>query len=114
MCWRRRRFFCISPAALANAATTVGAVTYLICAALALVAPDLLLGLFQTWAHGISVAALRPANPGFGAGAFAIGLVVSIPFMSEKFFTGPLASWFSGADFGYFIGFLVASLTHEA
>jgi hypothetical protein len=61
--------------ALANAATTVGAVAYLICAALALVAPDLLMGLFQTWAHGISVAALRPATPGFGAGAFAIGLV---------------------------------------
>lgn len=60
--------------ALANAATTVGAVAYLICAALALVAPDLLLGLFQSWAHGISVAVLRPANPGFGAGAFTIGL----------------------------------------
>jgi cytosine/uracil/thiamine/allantoin permease len=32
--------------------------------------------------------------------------------MSEKFFTGPLASWFSGADFGYFIGFLVAGLVY--
>jgi nucleobase:cation symporter-1, NCS1 family len=47
-----------------------------------------------------------------GSIAFAIGLVVSIPFMSERFFTGPLASWFSGADFGYFIGFLVAGLVY--
>ena len=44
--------------------------------------------------------------------AFVIGLVVSIPFMSEKFYTGPLASWFSGADFGYFIGFLVAGVVY--
>ena len=44
--------------------------------------------------------------------AFAIGLIVSIPFMSEKFFTGPLASWFGGADFGYFIGFLVAGAVY--
>lgn len=61
--------------ALANAAATVGAVAYLICATLSLVAPDLLLGIFQTWAHGISVEALRPTSIGFSAGAFAIGLV---------------------------------------
>src|SRR4051794_13220291 len=61
--------------ALANAAAAIGVVAYLICAALALVAPDLLMGLFQSWAHGISVAALRPPTTGFGAGSFAIGLV---------------------------------------
>jgi hypothetical protein len=61
--------------ALANAVATVGAVAYLICATLSLVAPDLLLGIFQTWAHGISVEALRPTSIGFSAGAFAIGLV---------------------------------------
>jgi NCS1 family nucleobase:cation symporter-1 len=44
--------------------------------------------------------------------AFIIGLVVSIPFMSEAFYTGPLASWFSGADFGYFIGFIVAGVVY--
>jgi NCS1 family nucleobase:cation symporter-1 len=44
--------------------------------------------------------------------AFAIGLAVSIPFMSEKFYMGPFASWFGGADFGYFIGFLVAGVIY--
>ena len=44
--------------------------------------------------------------------AFVIGLAVSIPFMSEKFYTGPFASWFGGADFGYFIGFLVAGVIY--
>jgi len=44
--------------------------------------------------------------------AFIIGLAVSIPFMSEKFYTGPFASWFSGADFGYFIGFIVAGVVY--
>ncbi|MEO6796603.1 MAG: cytosine permease [Candidatus Dormibacter sp.] len=46
-------------------------------------------------------------NPA-GPIAFIIGLLVSIPFMAERFYTGPFASWFGGADFGYFIGFLVA------
>jgi len=44
--------------------------------------------------------------------AFIIGLVVSIPFMSEAFYTGPFASLFGGADFGYFIGFLVAGVIY--
>jgi NCS1 family nucleobase:cation symporter-1 len=44
--------------------------------------------------------------------AFIIGLVVSIPFMSEAFYTGPFASVFGGADFGYFIGFIVAAVVY--
>ncbi len=44
--------------------------------------------------------------------AFVVGLAVSLPFMAERFFTGPLASWFGGADFGYFIGFLVAGVVY--
>ena len=40
--------------------------------------------------------------------AFVIGLAISIPFMAERFYTGPLSAWFGGADFGYFIGFIAA------
>ncbi|MDQ6709670.1 MAG: cytosine permease [Candidatus Dormibacteraeota bacterium] len=50
-------------------------------------------------------------NPA-GPLAFVVGLAVSLPFMSERFFTGQLASWFGGADFGYFIGFLVAGCVY--
>lgn len=46
--------------------------------------------------------------------AFVVGLLVSIPFMAEKFYTGPLSSWFGGADFGYFIGFIVAGAMYLA
>ena len=44
--------------------------------------------------------------------AFLIGLGVSVPFMAERFYTGPLSAWFGGADFGYFIGFLVAGAVY--
>ncbi|HEY0493832.1 MAG TPA: cytosine permease [Candidatus Dormibacteraeota bacterium] len=44
--------------------------------------------------------------------SFLVGLAVSIPFMAERFYTGPLSAWFGGADFGYFIGFLVAGAVY--
>lgn len=53
--------------------------------------------------------------PGFnpsGLIAFVIGLAISIPFMAERFYTGPLSSWFGGADFGYFIGFIAAGCVY--
>jgi NCS1 family nucleobase:cation symporter-1 len=53
-----------------------------------------------------------PAWNASGLIAFAVGLAVSLPFMAEMFFTGPLASWFGGADFGYFIGFIVAGCVY--
>lgn len=45
-----------------------------------------------------------------GATAYAVGLLASVPFMVPEagFYKGPLASIFGGADFSYFIGFLVA------
>jgi len=62
-----------------------------------------------------------PFNPN-GLIAWLIGLAVSLLFISEQLqihigsFTlkanGPLASWFGGADFGYFIGFLVAGTVY--
>src|SRR5262249_34385485 len=67
--------------ALASTAAAVRAVAYLVCATLAIIAPDLLLALFQSWVHGISVAPWRPPTPGIGVGAFAIGLVTFSGFV---------------------------------
>ena len=44
--------------------------------------------------------------------AFAIGRLVSLLFIWETFAKGPFAALFGGADFGYFIGFLVAGLVY--
>ena len=50
--------------------------------------------------------------------AWIIGLAVSLLFISEQFQVfglkahGPLASWFGDADFGYFVGFLVAGVVY--
>jgi nucleobase:cation symporter-1, NCS1 family len=50
--------------------------------------------------------------------AFVIGLLVSLLFISEQFQVfglkphGPFASWFGDADFGYFIGFIVAGVVY--
>jgi len=60
---------------LANAATTVAVVAYLICAVLAIVAPDLWVGLIQSWTHGLSLAPLRPTGPWFRPGEFIVGLI---------------------------------------
>lgn len=60
---------------LANAATTVAVAAYLICAALAIVAPDLWVGLIQSWTHGLSLAPLRPTGPWFRPDEFIVGLI---------------------------------------
>jgi NCS1 family nucleobase:cation symporter-1 len=58
-----------------------------------------------------------PANWN-GLIAWVVGLAVSLLFISEQFQVlglkahGPFASWFGDADFGYFIGFLVAGLVY--
>jgi NCS1 family nucleobase:cation symporter-1 len=53
-----------------------------------------------------------------GLVAWLIGLGVSLLFISERFQVlglkahGPLAQWFGDADFGYFIGFIVAGVVY--
>ena len=53
-----------------------------------------------------------------GAIAFVVGLLVSLLFISEQFQVfgikahGPFASWFGDADFGYFVGFIVAGVVY--
>jgi nucleobase:cation symporter-1, NCS1 family len=49
---------------------------------------------------------------GAGLIAFVIGLLVSLLFISETFAKGPFSSLFGGADFGYFIGFIVAGVVY--
>jgi nucleobase:cation symporter-1, NCS1 family len=50
--------------------------------------------------------------------AWVIGLGISLLFISEQFQVfglkahGPFAAWFGDADFGYFIGFLVAGVVY--
>jgi NCS1 family nucleobase:cation symporter-1 len=50
--------------------------------------------------------------------AWVIGLAVSLLFISEQFQVfglkahGPFATWFGDADFGYFIGFIVAGVVY--
>ncbi len=43
-----------------------------------------------------------------GLASYLVGIAVSIPFMSTSLFTGPVAARWGGADFSYYIGFVVA------
>jgi hypothetical protein len=60
---------------LASAAAIVAAAAYVVCLALSMVAPDLLMGIFQTWAHSISIAPLRAEAVVFQPGAALLGLL---------------------------------------
>ena len=61
--------------ALANAVTAVALAAYIICATLALVAPDLLIWFFQPWFHGLSLDPLRPTGAWFRPGEAIVGLI---------------------------------------
>lgn len=43
-----------------------------------------------------------------GLGSFVIGILVSVPFMANDFYTGPVAKSLGGADVSYFVAFIVA------
>ena len=60
---------------LANAAATVAVVAYLICAALNILAPDVLAWLFQSWSHGLSLAPLRTVGRSFSLTELVAGLI---------------------------------------
>ncbi len=64
----------VAVVALANAVAVVAIVLYLACALLSFVAPDLYLGIVQSWVHAISITPLR-AGGGFELGQFLFGLV---------------------------------------
>lgn len=46
--------------------------------------------------------------------SFLLGIAVSVPFMSASLFTGPIAKLWGGADFSYYIGFIVAGAVYFA
>ncbi len=52
----------------------------------------------------------RPIEAGFWA--FLIGLLCSVPFMSQSLFTGPVARAMGGADIAYYVGGLVAATAY--
>ena len=60
---------------LANAAAVVALAGYLICAALSYFAPDLLMWVFQSWAHSLALEPLRTAGPTFRPIELVVGLV---------------------------------------
>ncbi len=52
----------------------------------------------------------RPLRSGILA--FAVGLLASVPFMSQSLFEGPVARALGGADLAYYVGFTVAALVY--
>lgn len=66
--------------ALANALAVLGAVYYLICYFVVLLAPDLFKAVYQSWAHGIDISAIwspRGDNFFFGLVTFTVAAWVS-------------------------------------
>ncbi len=59
----------------ATALAAVMAAFYLLCALLALLVPDFLLALFQSWFHGLDLAKLAPDGALVTLPRFIIGLV---------------------------------------
>ena len=57
----------------ANALAAASVVYYLLCAVLAMIAPQFLLGMFQSWFHGINVTQLATTQRSFGS--FLFGLI---------------------------------------
>jgi NCS1 family nucleobase:cation symporter-1 len=43
-----------------------------------------------------------------------VGVVVSVPFMANGFFTGPVGASLAGADLSYFLSGIVAALVYLA
>jgi NCS1 family nucleobase:cation symporter-1 len=47
-----------------------------------------------------------------GVGSMIVGVVVSVPFMANDFYTGPIGSLLGGADLSYFVSGIVAALIY--
>jgi hypothetical protein len=66
---------------LASAAAIVAAVAYVVCLVFSLVAPDLLIGILQSWVHSISLTTLRPESTAFQPGPALVGLLTFSGFV---------------------------------
>lgn len=49
-----------------------------------------------------------------GLGAMIIGVIVSVPFMANGLFTGPVGGMLAGADLSYFVSAIVAAVVYLA
>lgn len=76
-------------APFANSLALASVVFYFACAILAVLAPNFLLEMFQSWFHGINVAQLATTQRDFGS--FLFGLI-SLAVVSWIF--GYLWAWF--------------------
>ncbi|MBN3453906.1 cytosine permease [Mycobacterium sp. DSM 3803] len=47
-----------------------------------------------------------------GLGALIVGVVVSVPFMANDFYTGPVGASLAGADLSYFVSGIVAAVIY--
>ncbi|MDP3998714.1 MAG: DUF5676 family membrane protein [bacterium] len=73
----------------ANSLALASVVFYLACALLAIVVSDFLLGMFQSWLHGINVTQLATTQRSFGS--FLFGLI-SLAVVAWIF--GYVLAWF--------------------
>ena len=62
----------LKPQPFANAVTIVGLALYVVCRIIALIAPDLLFSVGQSWFHTFSLDAVK-ATPAFDLGTFLFG-----------------------------------------
>ncbi len=62
------------PIVLANAITTVAVIAFAACGILAYIAPDLLLGIANSWFHSISLEIARASEP-MSLVTFTFGIV---------------------------------------
>lgn len=87
----------INEKAIANSLAVVGGGYYIICAILALVAPDLYKSIAISWAHGVDLEKVwRTSPPDFGT-------------MLIGFITFTIAAWITGYVFGYVYNYFAKS-----
>jgi NCS1 family nucleobase:cation symporter-1 len=65
------------------------------------------------WVHRILPERQAPDWWGPAVISFAVGLAVSVPFMSSALYTGPVAHRLGGADLTFYVGFVVAGLVYS-
>jgi len=49
-----------------------------------------------------------------GVAAMIMGVIISVPFMANDFYTGPIGSSLGGVDVSYFVSGIVAALIYLA
>ena len=75
------------PIALANAATTVAVFSFIACGVLAYIAPDLLVGIANSWFHALNLEAVRATTP-MSLGTFILGVVTFGVYIWVLIFAG--------------------------